>query len=99
METETTLSHKSQAGGGRWPSGGPLREGAGGLLLSKHPDPGEPSERPPRLPACEESTGETKAMWYPASAHPFFLPHPHHVPDSCSQQSSGKQALFLKLRC
>ena len=90
---------RSQAGGGRWPLGGPLREGAGGFLLSNHPDPGEPSERPPCLLACEESTGETKATWHPESARPLFLPHPPHAPDSCSQQGSEKQALVLKFRC
>lgn len=43
-------------------------------MLSTHSDPGEPSKRPPRLLACEESIWETKAMWHPECTHPLFLP-------------------------
>ena len=42
-------------------------------MLSNHPDPGEPSKRPPRLLACEESIWETKAMSHPECTQPLFL--------------------------
>lgn len=42
-------------------------------MLSSHLDPGEPSKRPPRLLAYEESIWETKAMWHP-EWRPLFLP-------------------------
>ena len=81
MEREMIMSHRSQAGvgsqagGGCWPLGGPIREGAGGLLLSNHTDPGKPSKRPHRPLAYEESTWETKATWHPERSPPS-LPAP-----------------------
>lgn len=97
METEMTLSL-----GARLEEDAGLQEApqgrSGWPFALQPPRPRGTQREAARLLACEEAAGKQRPRGT-QSAHPRFLPHPPHAPDSRSQQGSEKQALVLKFRC